>query len=154
MEPKFILESEGAVAGSSAEWLVSCWQQMGATALFVFIGVFMYFSPLDLKSLLLGNLGYVSCKSPCAKADQPQGVSFRPGQPILQLLKLDCKTQQQLRWQEEHLLSALALAFPLATVAPSFQAQPAACLPPAQQKEKKRGSPGPFVRIQQDQDHF
>lgn len=100
MEPKFSLESEGAVAGSSAKWLVSCWQQMGATALFVSVAFWvflMYFSQLDLKSLLVGNLGCVNCRPPCAKADQPQDqcsqglwelapkpwrVSFRPRQPI------------------------------------------------------------------------
>lgn len=32
---------------------------------------------------------------------------------------------------------------------------PTSCLrSPAQQEEKERGRPGPFVRIQQDQDHF
>lgn len=64
VEPKFSLESEGTVAGSSAKWLVSCWQQMGATALFVSVGGFVCFSHLDLKSLLVGNLGCVDSRSP------------------------------------------------------------------------------------------
>lgn len=60
-------------------------------------GFFMYFSQLDLKSLLVGNLGFVNCRLPCVKADQPQdqcrqklwelapkpwGVSFGPRRPI------------------------------------------------------------------------
>lgn len=67
MEPKFSLESEGAVAGSSAKWLVSCWQQMGATALFVsvaFCFVFNVFFPTGPEVTLGGELGMCELQAP------------------------------------------------------------------------------------------
>lgn len=45
---------------------------------------------------------------------------FRPRKTIFKLFKFDCKTQQQLRWHNECLLSVLALGIPTDTVTPSF----------------------------------
>lgn len=47
---------------------------------------------------------------------------FRPTQTIFELFKLDYKTQQQLRWNKDCLLSALALR--IATSGSQFPAQP------------------------------
>lgn len=53
VESKFSLESEGAagrpLSTVAGERLEGCWEQMGAMALFVFVGLFMCFSQLDLR---------------------------------------------------------------------------------------------------------
>lgn len=81
MESKFSLESDGAAGRPlsivAGERLEGCWEQMGAMALFVFVGLFMCFSQLDLRSVFVRNLRCVNSRdfpgSTWADADQPWG---------------------------------------------------------------------------------
>lgn len=79
VETKFSLESERAAGGLLSrvadELLEDCWKERGAMALSIFVGLFMCFSQLDLRSVFISNLGCVNANAfpglTCVRADQP-----------------------------------------------------------------------------------
>lgn len=74
---------------------------------------------------------------------------FRPfRKTIFELLKLNCKTQQQLRWHKERLLSALALGIPTRHSGSQFLTQCSHLTLPPTQREEKKGQSRPFCENQ------